>query len=225
MRSDTNQSNWAVIVAAGHGTRMGGDLPKQFMQLGGEEILSYSVNTFLLHPAIHGLVIVTSQPYLERVKNAYQRCRVVLGGVTRQESSANGVAACPEEAGKILIHDAARPFVSQQIINECLAALDGYEAAAPVLPLRDTVVMSVGTAWQQLDRENLKAMQTPQGFQASTIRAAHASGVAGTDEIGLVLASNPDAAVHLFEGTPDNFKITTSLDLELAAIVAARWHS
>lgn len=204
---------------------MGGDLPKQFMQLGGQEILRYSVNAFQQHVAIHGIIIVTSDQFLDHVKNAYPACEVVPGGLTRQQSSAKGVAACPDDATKILVHDAARPFLSQQIINECLAALDEYEAAAPVLPLRDTIVMSVDTAWQQLDRQTLRAMQTPQGFQAETLRAAHQSGVVGTDEIGLVLTSNPEAQVHLFEGSPDNFKITTSLDLELAAIVAARYRS
>ena len=222
LNSGQNQVNWVVIVAAGTGNRLGGTLPKQFMSLGGREILDYSVQAFAKHPAIDGIIIVVAEPFIDRTRKQYPNYPVIVGGATRQESSARGVAACPNTTAKILIHDAARPFVSQHIISECLAALDDHDAAAPAVPVKDSIVMESGLTWQQVDRHHLRAMQTPQGFRTEIIRTAHISGTIGTDEIGLVLASNSNASVHLFEGDVDNFKITTPLDLELAAIVAAR---
>lgn len=218
------RSNWAVIVAAGLGRRLNGDSPKQFIQLGNRELLSFSVATFKSHPAIDGIVIVTIAGFVDRVKKNFPDCLVVPGGETRQESSANGVAACPDKAQKILIHDAARPFVNKRIINECLAALDDNDAAAPVVYANDTIVEQDGSTWRQMDRNQLRVMQTPQGFRTEIIRNAHASGVIGTDEIGLVLGSNPQARVHLFEGDVDNFKITTPQDLELAGMILSRLH-
>ncbi len=211
-------------MAAGQGNRITGNLPKQFMTLEGREILAYSVNTFRLHAGIQGVVIVTAKPFMKQVKKNFPQCQVIEGGDTRQASSARGVAACPGNAEKILIHDAARPFVSPEIITTCLLALDSYDAAAPVIPAKDTLVLATAAGWERLNRNRIKAMQTPQGFRAPVIRAAQATGVAGTDEIGLVLAALPEAAVQLFAGDPENFKITTPLDLELAACMAARFH-
>ena len=222
LSSQKSRSNWAVIVAAGSGTRLGGDSPKQFIRLADRELMSFSVDTFLNHPAIDHVVIVTTAAFLYLVRKSYPACTVVVGGETRQESSANGVAACQTDATKILIHDAARPFVTPQTISECLAALDENDAAAPVSPTKDTIVKQEGSTWRQLDRSQLRAMQTPQGFRAEVIRSAHATGVIGTDEIGLVLVSNPQAKIHLFEGDLDNFKITTRQDLELAKLALAR---
>ena len=115
--------NSAVIVAGGNGSRFGQDIPKQFYKLNGKEILSYSVSTFCKHPQIDEVVIVCHSDWIEHVKSKYPECIVTVGGKRRQDSSLNGVMTTSHKTEIVLIHDAARPFVSEEIITDCLAAL------------------------------------------------------------------------------------------------------
>lgn len=209
----------AVIVAAGRGERLGGR--KQFLALGGVPLLLWSIRAFLEHPAIEALVVVLPAAEAETPPAWLSRSgiRVCAGGGTRRESAGRGVEAAPPWAEAILIHDAARPFVSDRTIDAVLAGVAEVGAALPVLPMSDAVKRLSGSKVEHtLDRETLGCAQTPQGFRADWIREAHArarqTGAAAPDDASLVESlGKPVLGVP---GDVWNLKITTPQDLELA---------
>ncbi len=215
----------AVIVAGGEGTRIQSQIPKQYLTINGRQVLSFSVDTFLEHPMINKVILVVSLHYARQVKKNYPGCHVVLGGKTRQASSTNGVNAVPPGTEKVLVHDAARPFVTHQMITECVESLDECDGAVPILTPDNTMIMLNNGTLAYLDRQKVKAVQTPQGFRNGILTKAQRSGFETTDELGLVLLSSPKAKIHLFAGDDRNFKITTPLNLELASIMATQWNS
>ncbi|MCF6238000.1 MAG: 2-C-methyl-D-erythritol 4-phosphate cytidylyltransferase, partial [Candidatus Marinimicrobia bacterium] len=135
-----NTLNTAIIVAAGSGSRLASQIPKQFLKLNGREILSYSVQTFLEHPEIHKVIIVTSAVYLRSVTSSYPECQVVPGGPTRQDSVSNGLSACSKNTQFVLVHDAARPLIPAYIIDACLQKLTTYDGVAPAITPTDSMV-------------------------------------------------------------------------------------
>lgn len=203
----------AIIVAAGSGSRFGADTPKQFLQLQGREILSYSIESFLNHPEIDELVIVTSETFLTHVSRSYPNCKVVLGGSTRQQSVANGLQACDTDSDMVLVHDAARPLVPKSVIDACLFALQDHDGVAPAILPVDSMVLLEGGAFRNLDRQHLRIIQTPQCFRMAVLRQAHISGLVDTDELGLVRRSCPEAQLTLVDGDPCSLKITRPEDL------------
>ena len=132
--------NSAVIVAGGLGTRFGGDVPKQFIQLDGQEILSFSVQTFLNHPQIDEVIIACHPDWKEHVITNYPNCIVVEGGQRRQDSSMKGVSVVSDESEYVLIHDAVRPFVSKKIIDDCLSALANSDGSAPIMNVSNSLI-------------------------------------------------------------------------------------
>ena len=157
--------NSVVIVAGGSGTRFGGDIPKQFIKIDGQEILSFSVKTFQEHPKIDEVIIVSHPEWIDHVSNEYSKCKVVKGGVSRRDSSLNGVAATSAESINVLIHDAARPFVTEKIISNCLSSLGNYDGVAPIIPATDSLIQWDGQNAHCVKRENVQIVQTPQCFQ------------------------------------------------------------
>lgn len=205
--------NSAVIVAGGTGSRMGGDIPKQFIKLKEEEILSYSVTTFLNHPQISEVVIVCHPDWIGHVKSKYPECIVTKGGERRQDSSLIGVKTTSNGAEIVLIHDAARPFVSEEIITDCLAALKNADGSAPILDSPNSLVKWDGKKAFRINRSEIKIVQTPQCFRKEFILKALLKNIKGTDEIGMVLKLFPDSRLNFVSGSPLNIKITTDLDL------------
>ena len=132
--------NSAIIVAGGAGSRFGGDIPKQFINIDDQEILSFSVHTFIAHPQIDEVVIVCHSDWIEHVKSKYPECIVTVGGKRRQDSSLNGVMTTSHKTESVLIHDAARPFVSETIITDCLAVLENCDGSAPILDSPDSLI-------------------------------------------------------------------------------------
>lgn len=209
----------AVIVAAGRGERLGS--AKQFLPLGGIPILLWSVRALGGHPEVDDLVVVLPEEMtaLPDWLAAEEKVRICAGGETRRQSAGAGVIATSPEARIIMIHDAARPFVSRAVVDRVLAATVRTGAALPVVPVVDTIKRTgSGLVVETLDRSSLARAQTPQGFEASLIRALH-GGAAGSD------ASAPDDVtlceleghpVAVVEGDPWNLKITTPADLALA---------
>jgi 2-C-methyl-D-erythritol 4-phosphate cytidylyltransferase / 2-C-methyl-D-erythritol 2,4-cyclodiphosphate synthase len=195
----------ALIVAAGSGSRMGG-VPKQYRALGGRTVLEQTVKVFRNHPQISDVVVVMSREQ-QQLYDALQLTPGVHGGATRQESVRLGLEAIGT-ADFVLIHDAARPFVSASVIDGVLAALAAHQGAAPALSVVDSLRSGDFT---DVPRENLYRVQTPQGFRFVDILAAHRAATPGhTDDIsvaraaGLTLAFTP--------GSEDNFKITSEAD-------------
>ena len=208
--------NIAIVLAAGQSRRFDANVPKQFMAIDGRQILAFSTKTFLDHPAVDGVIIVVSPGEVERVTADYPQCRVIAGGANRQESASLGVAAAPEGTKNVLVHDAARPFVTAAIIAQSIDAMETHDGAAPYRPMTDSLV-HIGTEGPgHIDRETIRAVQTPQTFRIEVLREAQAAGQTATDEVGLVYQVNPAADVHFFEGDSFNFKITTRMDFYVA---------
>jgi 2-C-methyl-D-erythritol 4-phosphate cytidylyltransferase/2-C-methyl-D-erythritol 2,4-cyclodiphosphate synthase len=221
----------AVIVAAGRGTRAGGDLPKQFRPIGGESMLRRALSMFVEHGNV-GLV----QPVIRREDLDLYRSdaanintlRPVFGAATRQGSVRAGLEALqPSKPDIVLIHDAARPFASTALVSRAIAAATKTGAAIPGLPVTDTVktVDAAGFVDQTLDRNSLRLVQTPQGFAFPALLDAHRrAAAAGREDFtdDAALAEWAGLKVSVFAGEPGNIKITNEDDFARAeAIVFA----
>jgi 2-C-methyl-D-erythritol 4-phosphate cytidylyltransferase len=214
-------TSWAIVVGAGDGRRLGGDRPKAFVGLGDEVMLAHSVRMLDDHPAVDGIVLVVPEGWEEPATLladdlvAGKVAAAVTGGSTRAASVAAGLAAVPDDADLIVVHDAARPFATPELVSRVLEALGQADGAVPGVPLTDTVKrVHAGVVVETPDRSQLVAVQTPQGFRADVLRRAHAQAdelAAATDCASLVEAAGGRVAV--VEGDPANLKVTTPDDL------------
>ena len=209
--------NSAVIVAGGNGSRFGGDIPKQFHDLCGKEIISYSVSTFLNHPRIHEVIIVTPLGWVDHVAQNYPKCIAVKGGTKRQDSSLNGVLATNIESENILIHDAVRPFVSAKVISDCLNSLEKAHVSAPIMDSTNSLIELNNKQVSFVDRNHIKTVQTPQCFKRALILEVLNSSIDGTDEVGMLLKYNPKKKIEFVKGDSSNLKITSPTDLIIAS--------
>lgn len=210
----------AIIAAAGASSRFGGRRPKQLVELAGRPILQHSVEAFLCCDIVDDLVVVLP-PGLAASPPAYLRSTVkpieiVAGGIRRQDSVAAAFARIAGRADVVVVHDAARPLVTDALIRRTVAAAARGGAAIAALPARDTVkrVDASGHVTATLRREEIYLAQTPQAFRADVLRDALACGDDATDEA--MLAERVGHAVTVVEGDPRNLKITTPDDLSLA---------
>jgi 2-C-methyl-D-erythritol 4-phosphate cytidylyltransferase/2-C-methyl-D-erythritol 2,4-cyclodiphosphate synthase len=212
----------ALIVAGGTGSRMGGQMPKQYLSLAGKPVIRRTVEVFLGHPDIADVQVVIGPGHRELHDAALAGLAVlppVAGGATRQESVRNGLEAlAARNPDGVLIHDAARPLVSPALIGAVIDALKGSaDAALPLLPVWDSLKhRDSSTRLRAVPRDDLYRAQTPQGFRFGAIREAHAkfANQIVTDDIALAdLAGLHVASVA---GEETNMKITTASDLELA---------
>lgn len=197
-----------VLLAGGQGARTGFDLPKQLAMLGGKPVLRWSLDAFAAHPAISGGVLVANTDVMAAAGQLPDGWISADPGAERQQSVAHALAALADwpEDTRVLVHDAARPGVTTEVIDRLLAALDDAEAAIPTLPVPDTLVEQVaGSAGEVVDRSTLARVQTPQAFRLGTLRRAHAEAVeaAATDDaqlvrrLGVTVAAVPgDARLH-----------------------------
>ena len=202
---------WTIVVAAGSGLRFGS--AKQFARLGDRQVVDWAVEEAERHSL--GVVVVVP-------KGSATGPNQVEGGTTRSESVRRGLAAVPEDATIILVHDAARPFASPVIFQRVIGAVvDGAHAAVPGIPVTDTIkqVNESDVVVTTPRRETLRAVQTPQAFRASALRKAHAAGGEGTDDATLV--EHMGGEVRVVEGEHVNRKITEVDDLEWAQAHAA----
>ncbi|HRO09905.1 MAG TPA: 2-C-methyl-D-erythritol 4-phosphate cytidylyltransferase, partial [Amaricoccus sp.] len=212
-----------VIVAAGRGERLGGEAPKQYLPLGGAPMLRRSVEALLAHPAVD-LVQIVIHPEdrglcagsLEGLDDR-RLLPPVDGGASRSDSVLAGLEAlAPRGPARVLIHDAARPFLRPALVSAVLDALDSHPAALPALPVVDALWRGAeGLAVEPVPRAGLWRAQTPQGFRFAEILAAHRARQGDAlDDAAVALAAG--LAVALVEGDEGNFKVTTSADLERA---------
>ncbi|MCL2887938.1 MAG: 2-C-methyl-D-erythritol 4-phosphate cytidylyltransferase [Elusimicrobia bacterium] len=217
-------NNCAVILASGTGKRSGLKIPKQFAVVDGRTVLERSIDAFESHPEINEIILVSAPKYLEKckkiiLKNKYKKvAKIIPGGQTRQQSAYAGISAAGN-AENVLIHDAARPFVTERIITGCINALKKYKAAGTAVPSADTIIkvnknMTVDSV---LERGSLMRCQTPQAFKLKTIKKAHEFALkknlaAATDDCGLVLHFKL-APVYVVPGDEKNIKITYPADI------------
>jgi 2-C-methyl-D-erythritol 4-phosphate cytidylyltransferase len=214
-------SVWAVLAAAGRGERLDGNRPKAFAQLRGRPLLAESLERLDASAWIDAIVVVAPPGWEEPVILLAEElgCGKVVasvaGGDSRSASVRIGVGEVADDAAAILVHDAARPLVSDAVVERLLGALgEGWDGAVPGLPPADTVKrLREGAVVETLPRAELAAVQTPQAFVASVLRAAVVDGGEATDCSSLVEARG--GRVKVVEGDPRLLKVTTADDLAL----------
>ena len=251
--SNSKLYNIAVILAGGIGARVGGNIPKQLLPLqDGKSVLEHTVNAFEQSPHIHEICIVMHPDYITHAEqmllaNAWQKVRhIIPGGKERWESSVNAIRLLSERREargnevNLLLHDAARPFVSQEIIARVCEALEEHEAVTVAIPSTDTVYeMKEGKVARIPQRSTIMRAQTPQAFRLELIAEAYAKafphlfttqlggkegglssplsgGVGGgfpTDDCGVVFSHMPDVPIHIVLGEEQNRKITFKEDI------------
>jgi 2-C-methyl-D-erythritol 4-phosphate cytidylyltransferase/2-C-methyl-D-erythritol 2,4-cyclodiphosphate synthase len=215
-----------IVPAAGAGTRFGGDIPKQFRQLGGKPLVQRVVERFLFDEQVSRVIIPVAEMLLSVVSQSNEeRVKFVAGGETRLQSVARGMEHAAD-AALIAIHDAVRPFFAIETFHAALAAAQEHGAALPVIALADTVhVIAEDRIVSTPDRSALAAAQTPQCFRADVLRdivaRAQRDGEEATDEAGL--AARYGYTVKTVPGDSMNFKITRLEDLAMAERVLAEW--
>jgi 2-C-methyl-D-erythritol 4-phosphate cytidylyltransferase len=217
-------SVWALLVAAGAGERLGGERPKAFVGLGELPLLAEPLRRLDGSSRIDAIVVAAPPGWEEptiRLAEELSATKVVAavtGGATRAESVRGALAEVAEDARVVLVHDAARPLVADDVIERVLAPLsEGWDGVVPALPLADTVKTVEGNRITgTLERRRLVAVQTPQAFPAARLREAYAGDLGGaTDCASLVEALG--GRVAWVEGDPKLLKVTTAADLELVA--------
>ncbi|MCT8160427.1 bifunctional 2-C-methyl-D-erythritol 4-phosphate cytidylyltransferase/2-C-methyl-D-erythritol 2,4-cyclodiphosphate synthase [Pseudoruegeria sp. SHC-113] len=210
----------AIIVAAGRGRRMGGEIPKQFMDLDGIPVIARTLARFQGHSQIDDVFVVLNPSDADLFRactQTVQPTRWVAGGESRDASVRAGLAAVADGTTRVLIHDAARPLVSASLISRVIDALEDAPGAAPALAVTDALWRGEdGKVLSATSREGLYRAQTPQGFDLQAIRAAHeAHAGSAADDVEVARAAGLD--VVIVEGEESNLKLTTPPDFLRAA--------
>lgn len=227
--------NYAVIVAAGKGTRMKANVNKQFLCIKNKPILYYTLKVFEENDLVDGIILVLAESEIdfckENIINKYNISKIkkiVPGGNTRQESVLNGLEAA-YGCDIVLIHDGARPFINNEIISNGIKFASIYGAAACGVTPKDTIKIKCqnGFSKNTLDRDALFCVQTPQCFKYNIIFECHKNalklGLVGTDDT--MIAEYFSQKVYLYEGCYDNIKITTPGDLHVSEKLIGKWQN
>jgi 2-C-methyl-D-erythritol 4-phosphate cytidylyltransferase/2-C-methyl-D-erythritol 2,4-cyclodiphosphate synthase len=218
-----------IIPAAGFGTRMESELPKQFIELAGEPILVRTLRVFLEHPLTRTVVVALPAEHLESGKKQILSCfdeglqqQLIFtpGGNTRQQSVQNGLSALPAAIDSVLVHDGVRPMVTAEVIDRCIAGIKDHGAVIAAVPVKDTLKEVDGSSITgTVDRSRLWQAQTPQAMQRKLLERAYkhaqATGFNGTDEASLL--EHAGIAVSVVTGSETNIKITRPDDLAIAS--------
>nr|WP_294849983.1 bifunctional 2-C-methyl-D-erythritol 4-phosphate cytidylyltransferase/2-C-methyl-D-erythritol 2,4-cyclodiphosphate synthase [uncultured Sphingomonas sp.] len=207
----------ALIVAAGSGTRLGGDVPKQYLPIGGKTLLAHAVDALASHPRITAVRVVIGAGQEQIAATALggrDVGGVIIGGKERSDSVKAGLGAVTD--GIVLIHDAARPFCPPEVIDRLLDALENADGAVPALPVADTLARGRGRIDDMVDRKDMLRIQTPQAFHVEDLRYAigETRGRGTTDESSILVAAGLKVAA--VEGSTDLEKITTAADFARA---------
>ena len=223
----------AIVPAAGSGNRMGRELSKQYLALGGMPLLVHTLIVFERCPLVDALLVVVPPSDVEAVRTEMlprwslkKLAGVIPGGKERQDSVRAGIEALERETELVVIHDAVRPFITVELIENCIRAAAEEGAATVGVPVKDTVkeVGADGRVMRTCDRNLLWLTQTPQAFRRDIIENAHRAavrdGYRGTDDTSLV--ERLGIAVRMIRGDYGNIKITTPEDLVIAEALLAR---
>ena len=212
--------NYAIILASGTGTRCDKDTPKQFLKIGDKTILEHTLDIFENNNHIDGIILVITAQYMQKAVELTKSYKKILkikeGGQTRKDSSYIGVNSIEDDEANILIHDCARPLLSQKVLNNCIEALSYYDAVVTAIPTSDTIIEIEKDCVKNIpDRNKLKRVQTPQCFRLSLIKKAHELSINDrdfTDDCGLILKHDL-AKIHIVDGDLNNIKITYPQDI------------
>ena len=218
----------AIVLAGGSGRRMGNALPKQFLKVNERMIIEHTIDAFERSARIDEIAVVTHPDYVEEMKgiiasNAWNKVkRVLLGGKERTDSTLSALRAYTEGDDRLLIHDGVRPLVSQEIIENVCDALMTCDAVNLAIPAVDTIIeVRDGAMVAAPKRENLRQVQTPQGFKRSVLaqafdKALEDPNFVATDDCGVVFKYAPNTTIKIVDGDTTNIKITYKEDLEFA---------
>lgn len=215
-------STWAVLVAAGKGERLGAGRPKAFVRLAGRPLLAESLERLEASEWLEAIVVVCPEGWeepailLAEELGCGKVAAAVTGGPSRAESVRLGMAEVPEEAAAVLVHDAARPLLSGEVIERVLVPLgEGWDGVVPGLPVADTIKRVEGDlVLETLPREALVAVQTPQAFVAAVLRAALQGDIAGASDCASLVEAG-GGRVRVVPGDRRLLKVTTEEDLAL----------
>ena len=217
--------NYGIILASGIGARYKSDVPKQFVKIAGKTVLEHTLDVFEKSDNIDNIILVITPDYRQMVeeillKNNYSKISKLLnGGDTRKESSYIGISSIEDEEANVLIHDCARPFLSERVIKECVEALKSYNAVDVAVASPDTIIKVKDEIIETIpERKNLMRGQTPQCFKLSLIRKAHELSKNDqnfTDDCGLIVKYNL-GEVYVVSGDMENIKITYPSDIFMA---------
>lgn len=217
-----------LIPAAGSGSRMGKNINKQFLNLLGKPILYYTIKSFLDWRNDFEINIVLSADEFDYFKDkinplffhSKKRFNLVVGGRSRQESVYNGLKNFSEEVKYVIIHDGARPLVSKELIERCYQAAKEYGAASCGVRVKDTIkLVEDSFSKKTLDRDSLRAIQTPQAFKLDLIKKAHQAYKKDEASDDASLVEELGENVYIVNGDYNNFKITTPEDLKPAEMI------
>ncbi len=220
-------NTYALVVAAGSGTRMQSEVPKQFLPLNGKPLYYYSVNTFLqTYPDIEVVLILPkdytfTEPEMLQYFDDPSRIKIIRGGDTRFESVKNGLSQIGE--GIVFIHDAVRPFINEALLNNLLIEASNKGNAIPYTEVVDSLRFADREQNYSIDRSLYKAIQTPQVFKTQLIKLAFNQGYDPlfTDDASVL--ERLGEKIYLVKGLRDNIKITQAIDLKLAEIIMKSW--
>jgi 2-C-methyl-D-erythritol 4-phosphate cytidylyltransferase len=235
----------AVVLGGGVGQRIGAQVPKQLLKLGGRTLIEHCVAAFEQAPGVDEILVVMAAGYVDQVKEilaeaGYRKVSAVIqGGVGRPDSTRVALAAIAaagsvDRGGQdhgdcgVLLHDAARPLVDQRIVADCVTSLQVHQAIGVAVPTSDTIVVTDNGVMHSMPRrETLQRCQTPQCFRLPVITRAHELAAADpdfspTDDCGVVLRYLPEVKVHVVPGSERNIKITYPQDLAIAELMLAR---
>ena len=222
--------NVAVVLAGGTGTRLGHEIPKQLIRIGGKAIIEHTIATLQRSPDFDDIIVMMARGYLDEIHEIVRDgdytkvSRVLEGAGSRNDTTAAAIAALGEDECNVILHDAVRPLVSQTIIAANIAALGDYEAVDTAIPSADTVIQVREDAAEIADvlpRHLLRRGQTPQSFRLSVLRAAYAKAgedpdFTATDDCTVVLRYLPDVAIAVVVGHEKNMKVTEPIDVYIA---------
>lgn len=226
MRND----DYVIIVAGGKGLRMGSDIPKQFLPIGGKPVLMRTIERFREYSPTLQIILVLPKAQQEYWEELCQKHHFTVayqladGGETRFHSVQHGLALIPDDAeGVVGVHDGVRPFPSIEVIRNCYETAREKKAVIPVIPVVETVRQLKGNTSFTVPRDDYRLVQTPQTFDIQLLKAANrvadGSAVSYTDDASVVEASGFD--ITLVEGNRENIKITTPYDLKIAEVLIA----
>lgn len=222
--------NIAVILAGGNGQRMSSEYPKQFIKIAGKMVIEHTIEVFQTHHLIDEIIVVSNPMYIDKIESIVLRNklskvkRILSGGKERYHSSLAAIKACKGMANdtNIIFHDAVRPLVNHRIINDCINALEKYNAVDVVIPTVDTIIKASdkNTISGIPPRHNLRNGQTPQAFKLETIARAYELALddpkfTTTDDCGVVKTYLPHEDIYLVDGETFNMKLTYHEDLHL----------
>ena len=220
--------DYAIIVAGGHGTRMGSEIPKQFLPVGGRPVLMRTIERFHAYNGDMQIIVVLPK---DQQEYWYQLCEeyhftiphiLADGGATRFESSRNGLALVPDDAdGVVAFHDGVRPFVSMDVIDRCFEMAREEYTAVPVVPVTDTLrhVDDRNNSSFTVDRKLFRAVQTPQVFDISLAKQAFNQPERKTFTDDASVVESLGVKVMTVEGNRENIKLTTPFDLKIAEVL------